>query len=81
MKEASAKAFGRKARPYVYAHDEPEGIAAQQHLPDGLHEELADRSYYRPTDRGFEARLQERWRWIRDRLRGQGVGRPLRDGE
>ena len=27
--------------------------------------------YYRPTDRGFEARLQERWTWLKGRL-GRG---------
>jgi putative ATPase len=73
IKEASAKASGRagkdgKAKPYVYAHDEPDGVAAQQYLPDDLQAALADRSYYRPTDRGFEARLLERWRWLRERL-------------
>jgi putative ATPase len=64
--EASARAAGRGQAPaYVYAHDEPEGVAAQQYLPDDLHGRT---DYYRPTDRGFEARLQERWRWLRDRL-------------
>ncbi|QKE86103.1 replication-associated recombination protein A [Arthrobacter sp. NEB 688] len=64
--EASAQAAGRKKAPvYVYAHDEPDGVAAQQYLPDDLHG-AAD--YYHPTDRGFEARLQERWRWLRERL-------------
>ena len=70
LKDASAQASGKgKAKPYIYAHDEPDGIAAQQYLPDDLHDALAQRSYYRPTDRGFEARLQERWQWIRERLR------------
>ncbi len=50
---------------YVYAHDEPDGVAEQQYLPDDLHG-MTD--YYRPTDRGFEARLQERWTWLKDRL-------------
>jgi putative ATPase len=50
---------------YRYAHDEPDGVAPQVYLPD----DLAGRTdYYRPTDRGFEARLQERWRWLRERL-------------
>lgn len=63
---------GAKVEGYVYAHDQPDAVAAQQYLPDDLHAELADRSYYRPTDRGFEARLQERWAWLRGRLRGKG---------
>ena len=57
-----------KAPSYVYAHDEPDGVARQQYLPDDLH---GSTDYYRPTDRGFEARLQERWRWLRERL-GRG---------
>jgi putative ATPase len=64
--QASAQASGRsKAPAYVYAHDQPDGVAAQQYLPDDLAEGT---DYYRPTDRGFEARLQERWRWLRERL-------------
>ena len=50
---------------YVYAHDAPDAVAQQVYLPD----DLAGRTdYYRPTDRGFESRLQERWRWLRERL-------------
>lgn len=64
--ESVAKASGRGRAPsYVYAHDEPDGVARQQYLPDDLH---GATDYYRPTDRGFEARLQERWRWLRERL-------------
>jgi len=50
---------------YVYAHDEPDAVAEQQYLPDDL---AGATDYYRPTDRGFEARLQERWTWLRGRL-------------
>jgi putative ATPase len=72
IKQASAKASaGAKAKPYVYAHDEPDGVAAQQYLPDDLQKAMQEHSYYRPTDRGFEARLQERWAWLRARL-GRG---------
>ena len=53
---------------YVYAHDEPDAVAAQQYLPDDL---AGSTDYYRPTDRGFEARLQERWTWLKGRL-GRG---------
>ena len=53
---------------YVYAHDEPDGVAAQQYLPDDLQ---GTTDYYQPTDRGFEARLQERWTWLKGRL-GRG---------
>ena len=41
---------------YRYAHDEAEGVADMQCLPDAL----KDRTYYRPTDRGFERDVRER---------------------
>ncbi|MGL4743220.1 MAG: replication-associated recombination protein A [Dermatophilaceae bacterium] len=67
--EAAATAAGRDRVPgYVYAHDEPDGVARQQYLPDDLH---GATDYYRPTDRGFEARLQERWHWLKEHL-GRG---------
>jgi putative ATPase len=50
---------------YVYAHDEPDAVAAQEYLPDDL---VGRTDYYQPTDRGFEARLQTRWAWLRERL-------------
>jgi putative ATPase len=40
---------------YQYAHHDPEAIVVQDHLPD----ELADRVYYHPTERGIEARLKK----------------------
>ncbi|MDU0315682.1 replication-associated recombination protein A [Phycicoccus sp. M110.8] len=52
---------------YVYAHDEPDGVARQAYLPDDLQGRT---DYYRPTDRGFEARLQQRWTWLKERIRG-----------
>ncbi|GAA4401988.1 replication-associated recombination protein A [Fodinibacter luteus] len=50
---------------YVYSHDAPDAVAAQQYLPDDL---AGTTDYYRPTDRGFESRLQERWTWLKGRL-------------
>ena len=41
---------------YQYAHNEREAIADMECLP----ESLAGRSYYRPTDRGFEKELKRR---------------------
>ena len=41
---------------YRYAHDEAEGVSAMDCLP----ENLADRRYYAPTDRGMEAELAAR---------------------
>ncbi|MFN8029397.1 MAG: replication-associated recombination protein A [Dermatophilaceae bacterium] len=62
---AGAERLGHGAG-YVYAHDQPDAVAAQQYLPDDLHGRT---DYYQPTDRGFEARLQQRWEWLRERLR------------
>jgi putative ATPase len=53
---------------YVYAHDQPDAVARQDYLPDDLQGKT---DYYRPTDRGFEARLKERWDWLRTRIRDQ----------
>ncbi|RCS53088.1 replication-associated recombination protein A [Bremerella cremea] len=49
---------------YQYAHNSPDGIAAQSYL--GI-----DREYYRPVPRGFEATLQKRVEVYRKRLRGE----------
>ena len=46
---------------YVYPHDVPGGVAAQQYLPD----ELTERTYYRPSRHGAEAA----WGDIAARLR------------
>ncbi len=54
-------------RGYLYAHDEPYGIAEQQYAPD----EVADETYYRPTSLGAEGPLGERWDRIRRRIRGE----------
>ena len=44
-------------REYRYAHDEAEAYAAgENYFPDGM----PDVSWYRPTDRGLEARIAER---------------------
>ena len=61
---AGAERLGH-GKGYVYAHDEPDGVAAQQYLPDDLHDTVG---YYRPTNRGFEERLRARWEWLSARL-------------
>jgi putative ATPase len=52
---------------YLYAHDEPFGIARQQYAPDVL----ADAAYYRPTTHGAEASVKERWDRVRRMVRGE----------
>ena len=48
---------------YQYAHDEEDGITAQEYLG-------VQREYYRPVARGFEAELATRLEHIRAKLRG-----------
>ena len=48
---------------YEYAHDSPEGLVDQDHLP----EELAGKNFYFPVNRGYEAVVKDRldrWREI-----------------
>jgi len=51
---------------YVYPHDVPGGVAAQQYAPDAVQ----GRSYYKPTRYGAESRLAELWEKLRALLRG-----------
>jgi putative ATPase len=47
---------------YKYAHDYENALVEQDHLPDSLR----GRRYYRPTERGYEARLSQRMQeWAR----------------
>ncbi|MDQ3547763.1 MAG: replication-associated recombination protein A [Chloroflexota bacterium] len=46
---------------YEYAHDTELGVSAQSHLP----ENLAGRTWYEPSSRGFEVQLGERMERIR----------------
>ncbi len=58
-------------KDYRYAHDEPDGYAAgENYFP----EQLGRRRYYRPTDRGVEARIAERLAALRARDRAGGRG-------
>jgi putative ATPase len=57
---ASADQQGR-GEGYLYSHDSPGGIAAQDYLG-------VDRNYYQPVDRGFEKEMQKRKKWISERL-------------
>ncbi len=52
---------------YAYAHDDPRGVVAQQYAPDAV----ADRAYYRPTERGAEAEYRTRWARLRAVIRGR----------
>ncbi|MFJ9177224.1 replication-associated recombination protein A [Streptomyces sp. NPDC102360] len=56
------------AQGYVYPHDVPGGIAAQQYAPDAI----AGRRYYQPTRYGAEARYADVVERVRERLGGPG---------
>ncbi len=58
---AGAKQLGH-GQTYEYAHNAPDGIAAQDYLG-------VEREYYRPVARGFERELAARLEKIRARLR------------
>lgn len=58
---AGARRLGH-GKGYLYAHDDPDGVAAQDHLG-------VEKEYYRPTERGFEQELSRRLRVIREKLR------------
>ena len=64
-------------RGYRYAHDYDEGIIGQQNLP----ENLGARTYYEPTDRGFERDLSARLDRIRRIYETTGSGAAERTGE
>jgi putative ATPase len=59
---------------YLYPHDDPAGVLAQQYPPDAL----VGKRYYTPTTHGAEARVAERSERIRAILRG-GIAADARD--
>ncbi len=48
---------------YLYAHDYPEHYVKQQYLPD----ELVGRTFYHPSENGYEKEIGERLRRLRSR--------------
>ncbi len=58
-------------RGYQYAHDSEDKVTDMPCLPQSL----AGRTYYRPTDQGFERRLRERLEEIR-KLKHKGKPKP-----
>jgi len=61
---AGAKSLGH-GNGYLYAHDQPHHVAAQQYLPD----DLEGTRYYEPTENGHEAMLTKRLGVIRNLLK------------
>ena len=78
---AGAKKLGH-GKGYLYAHNQPHGVARQQYLPD----ELVDAHYYQPTEHGNEAAISRAKQQIddllgRQRLRGVGAAAPSPDDD
>ncbi|MDY5785553.1 replication-associated recombination protein A [Corynebacterium sp.] len=61
-----AKALGN-AVGYVYPHDDPRGVVAQQYIPEGLEGAV----YYEPTDHGAENRIRDYIGRLRRIVRGK----------
>ena len=58
-------------KDYAYDHDSEGGFSGADYWPEGM----APQTYYRPTDRGFEARVRERldyWEQKRKALQQSG---------
>ena len=58
-------------RGYQYAHDDPDGVAAMDCLP----ERLQGRQFYAPTERGFEKEIKRRldgWKEIKAKRQATG---------
>ncbi|RLA51796.1 MAG: recombination factor protein RarA [Gammaproteobacteria bacterium] len=57
---------------YRYAHDEEDGYAAgENYFP----EDLKDRQYYHPVDRGLEQKIREKLKYLRDRDKSSTIRR------
>ncbi len=57
---------------YLYPHDHPHGVVAQDYLPQGLEQGR----YWCPSGNGYERRLQERMAAIEALLRERGASGP-----
>ncbi|WP_395027988.1 replication-associated recombination protein A [Robinsoniella sp.] len=47
---------------YEYAHDFPKHFSRQQYLPD----ELAGQVFYEPSDNGYEKKIKEHMKWLKE---------------
>jgi putative ATPase len=70
---SGAQSLGH-GKGYVYAHDVPGGVAAQQYAPDAVH----GHQYYEPTRHGAEARYSDVYDRVRALLAGDS---PAKAGE
>jgi len=57
-------------KDYRYAHDYEDAYISQDYFPEELPEELNDRKYYFPTDRGYEKKITsrlEQWKSLKNK--------------
>jgi len=52
---------------YQYAHNHDDTVVTQSHLP----EKIADATYYRPKDSGYEKNIKERQEWLKTQKAGK----------
>jgi putative ATPase len=64
-------------RGYRYDPSEPEGVAPQEYLPDGLRGEV----FYHPSGSGAEKAIAERLRWWAERRSAREGGAEPAGGE
>jgi putative ATPase len=57
-------------KDYAYDHDAPEGFSGDDYWP----EEMEPQTFYRPVDRGFEAKVRERLAWWNERRKEPAKG-------
>jgi putative ATPase len=60
---------------YAYDHDAKDGFSGADYWPEGM----AAQAYYRPTPRGFEARIAERLAYWDGLRRGKAVDKPVKN--
>ena len=59
------------AKDYKYPHDYPDHFVKEEYLP----ENLKGRTYYRPTEQGFEKEIKKRLEyWRRKKSEKNGAG-------
>jgi len=57
-------------KDYRYAHDYEDAYISQDYFPEELQEELNERKYYFPTDRGYEKKITsrlEQWKSLKNK--------------
>lgn len=56
---------------YKYAHNYPNHYVKQQYLPDGMEEQV----FYHPSENGYESKIGEHMRFLRESVRDDSESR------